>query len=196
MANANKFDRAKIYKIWSPSTGLTYYGSTIQRLVMRLGGHRRKFKLHKNGKYNFVTSFRVLECPDHRIDLVEDFPCQNVEQLRAREAHYIRENVDCVNRYIPGRDPAQYRVDNRERIAQYRVDNRERIAQYDAQYRAKNRERLAQYYRVKSKQKIKCECGVEMRRYNIPRHKKTKRHKDYIEQQVLILQAVQEEKEE
>lgn len=40
------YSKGKIYKIWSPSTGLTYIGSTIQTLSNRLSGHRVKHKLY------------------------------------------------------------------------------------------------------------------------------------------------------
>ena len=50
------------------------------------------------------------------IILLETFPCGSVDELRAREAYYIR-NTPCTNKNIPGRTRQQYRVDNREKIS-------------------------------------------------------------------------------
>ena len=45
---------------------------------------------------------------------VEDFPCDNENQARAKEAYYIQTNP-CVNKQIPGRTQQQYYVDNRDK---------------------------------------------------------------------------------
>jgi hypothetical protein len=39
---------------------------------------------------------------DVRIELIEEFPCENKMELNKREGHYIR-TLDCVNKVIPGR---------------------------------------------------------------------------------------------
>ncbi len=226
MANVNKYQRGKIYKIWSPSTGLTYYGSTTQRLVMRLGAHRRNMRNYKNGKYGFMASYTVLECPDHRIDLVEDCPCERKDQLHAREGFYIKNN-DCVNKRVERRTQAEYREANREQIIakakEYREANKEKISAQNKKYNESNKEKIKakkkeyhkankekiiakakEHYKAnkeliltqRKQQKIKCVCGVEFRRDGKTRHEKSKKHTDYIEQQRLILQAVQEEEKE
>lgn len=181
----NNYQTSKLYKIWSPShPDEIYIGSTTQRLVKRIGEHRRKYKLHLNGKYRYTTSFKIMAYGDARIELIEKFPCKCKEELIAREGYYIR-TLDCVNKVIPDRTPKQYYQANRERIAQrgkkYREANREKIAQKKKEYRQANREKIAQrvekYYK---NNRMTCECGSVIRRDYLRMHKKTKKHMNYI----------------
>ena len=110
------YNNGKIYKIWSAShPDLIYIGSTTQSLALRLGGHRRDYKKYNNGKFSYVTSFKIIELPDHKIELIELFPCVSKMELTRREGYYIR-SMDCVNRFIAGRTCAEYRIDNKNEI--------------------------------------------------------------------------------
>lgn len=185
------YQTSKIYKIWSPShPDDIYIGSTIQSLSKRMVGHRTKYKQYKNGKNNYITSFKILEYGDAKIELIEDFKCQRREELTAREGYYIR-TLDCINKNVAGRTMKGWYEDNKttvlERHKQYREDNKEKIAQYQKQYKEDNKEKLAQkdkQYQQKNKEKIKaynsekitCECGTVLTRGCISRHKKSNKH--------------------
>lgn len=94
----------KIYKIVSPSHPEIppYFGSTVQRLSVRMGEHRKNFK---QGKSN---SSKALMCfSDAIILLVEEFPCENKEQLHAREGQIMLEAIERSNIRIAGRSKAQ-----------------------------------------------------------------------------------------
>ncbi len=174
------YSKGKIYKIWSPSADIAYYGSTIETLSKRLTKHRGGLKRWKRGTTNYVTSYGVLEHPDARIDLVEKFPCECVEELRAREGFYIK-NFECVNRCVAGRINKEYQKDNRERIKEYKKeycrDNKEKKAQYDKEYRKANKERLNE----RDREKILCTCGIITRRGDKAKHERTEVHRDLIE---------------
>ena len=90
------YQKAKIYKLWSPSKNLVYYGSTTQSLSQRLGGHIRTYNYNK---IKNLSSFLVLECEDYKIELVEDYPCNNLRQLLIKEGEYQKNNV-CINKNI------------------------------------------------------------------------------------------------
>jgi hypothetical protein len=76
------FSKGKIYCIRSHQTDKVYVGSTVQKhLCMRMAGHKRDFKYYKNGKHSYVTSFDILQYDDAYIELIEDFPCENRNQL-------------------------------------------------------------------------------------------------------------------
>ena len=106
----NKYANSKIYKLISQShPELVYYGSTIQKLCVRMCGHRADFK--QNNKN--ITSKQVMQFEDAQIILVINFPCHSKDELNAAEADYIRNN-ECVNKQIPGRTYKQYREDNKE----------------------------------------------------------------------------------
>ena len=138
------YSKGKIYKIISPSTGLTYYGSTVESLSRRMSKHRSKFKTDKGNK----AAFKVLSCDDAKIFLVEKYPCNDVEELRAREGWY-QQNFECVNGRIAGRTIKQWRQDNKQVIAkrqkQYKEDNKEAIAKYQKQYYGDNKQALSKY---------------------------------------------------
>ena len=96
------YQQSKIYKLWSPSQNLVYYGSTTQPLSIRLGGH---IAHQKNIKYKHHTKAHlVLDCEDYKIELVEECPCNNKQQLVAKEKEYIINN-ECVNKALKGCAP-------------------------------------------------------------------------------------------
>lgn len=136
--NNNIYHHSKIYKIVAKDDTecLPYIGATTNRLATRLGQHKRNFKLWKNNKHNFITSFKLFEQygPENcEIILIEDYKCDNKEQLNSRERYYI-ENIDCVNKYIPGRTRKEYYENNKEAIStqqkEYYEDNKEAILEY------------------------------------------------------------------
>ena len=99
------YQQSKIYKLYSPSKNLIYYGSTTQSLALRLGGHLAHFK---NEKYKqHTTSYLVLECEDYKIELIEEYPCNNKQQLVAKEKEYIINN-ECVNKQLKGCEKLGY----------------------------------------------------------------------------------------
>jgi hypothetical protein len=166
------YQSAKIYKI--TGGGLTYIGSTTVSLSQRLAHHKSDLKRFKEGKRKYgVTSFKVLEYPDYAISLIEKYPCEDNEELQARERYWI-ENTDCVNRFIPNRSKAEHYQDNKEVLSEkhriYRMENEEVIQKHRAD-RVQNREtplrEKQRIYREQHKEEISkkqnadwtCECG-------------------------------------
>jgi len=107
------YQDGKIYKITAGN--LTYFGSTIQPLSQRLAKHRNDKKAQPNSKF---SSFPLLDMPDCKIILVEDYPCERREQLLAREAYYI-ENHECVNKIKPILTEEQKKQAKREEKHRY-----------------------------------------------------------------------------
>jgi len=166
------YKNGKIYKIWSPSTGLTYFGSTCQILCQRLSEHRRDMRMYEDTNKKWTSSFIVLEQEDTRIELVEDFPCERREQLAAREGKYIKTN-ECVNKQVAGRTIAEWYQDNKEKKKKYYEDNKEKIKNYYED----NKEQINE----RAKQKIKCQCGTYVTKRHIRRHERSKKHLKYLE---------------
>ena len=146
------YQKGKIYSIRSHLTDDVYIGSTCKRLSMRMGHHRYNAK---NG-IGSCSSKTILDFGDAYIELIEEYPCDNREQLNRREGEIIRNTV-CINKEIAGRTDKQYREDNKEKIEeyakQYREDNKDKLAEQKKQYYELNKERLAeynkQYYQLK-----------------------------------------------
>lgn len=166
------YQKSFIYQIWSPSNpGLSYIGSTTQPLTKRMVDHRSQYKRYLNGtcKTNY-SSFQVLACPDARIELIEEVKCENRKQLEAIEGKWIRKK-DCVNKCIPGRTKKEYQQ-------QWYQDNKEKCNEQARQYHQDNKQEI----KAKMSVKVKCECGSSVQKSNLPRHRRTKKHQQYISQ--------------
>jgi hypothetical protein len=148
------YNTSKIYKIVCNNTNLTYYGSTTRPLCQRIAKHKQK-----KCKYN-CTSRKIIDGGNYDIILLENFPCNNKDELRARERFYI-ENNECVNKAIPGRTTKEWINDNKEKIAEYKKkhyqENKEKIAEQKKKYQLENKEKRREYekkYRLDNKEKI------------------------------------------
>lgn len=112
--------------------GEVYYGSTASTLVKRLSQHKKKSNtckskilIDKYGRDNI------------KIVLMEEYSCENKNQLKAVEAKYQRENK-CVNKNIAGRT-------NKERY----YDNHQARLDYQRMYDDAHREDKKKYYQKK-----------------------------------------------
>lgn len=136
----NKYEKAKIYRLVCNITGLNYYGSTVQQLHQRKSGHKTSFNRGCN-----LTSSKIIEGGNYDIILVEEFPCENKNQLEARERYYI-DNNECINKNIPTRTNKEYYKDNKnvisERHKKYNEENEEKVQKLKSDYYKKNKEAL------------------------------------------------------
>ncbi len=153
------------YKITSANTDKVYVGSTEKDINSRLQIHETHYRLFKDGKFNYVTSFEILECKDYKIELLENKICEGKEERNMVECKYIINTPNTVNKYLPGR--------TRE---QYYNDNKEDIEEYQRQYRQDNKEELYQ----KAKQKFNCQCGGKYTKTHKARHDKSQKHQTFI----------------
>jgi hypothetical protein len=161
------YSKSKIYKIVCNITGLVYIGSTTQNLCGRIQDHKNDYKRYLNGKHNYVSSFKILENDNYNIVLVEEFPCQNKNQLHARERYWI-ENTECVNMIIPTRTKKEWREDHKEEIKIYLENNKEKISERWKQYYETNKEKLNEKkkeYLLKNKEKLNENKG-KIKEYN------------------------------
>ena len=96
------YQQAKIYTIRCRNDDtLIYVGSTIQPLYKRLGGHK---VICKNEKNQNILLYRTVNnnWDDWFIELYEEFPCENKEQLCKKEGEVIR-LIGTLNSQIAGR---------------------------------------------------------------------------------------------
>lgn len=106
------FKNGKIYRLYSKENDeISYIGSTTLDLSMRLCRHKSSFKRWKNGKQSDNCQSFVLfsKYNDVIIELLEKYPCENFEQLRKREQHYIDTMPHCNKQEaIKKLDPDSY----------------------------------------------------------------------------------------
>jgi len=145
------YQQGKIYKIVSDLTDKIYIGSTTQPLCKRLIDHNSGYKSFLLKKSNYISSYDLCILGDIRIILIEEFPCDNLNQLKARERHHIELNkLLLVNRNIPTRTKA-------ESDKAYNEKNKEQISEQSKEYYQANKEKLltkATEYRENNKKKV------------------------------------------
>jgi len=203
----NKYHNGKIYTIRSHQTDKYYIGSSCQPLHKRLYKHRYNYKQFLDGMYPKMSSYDIIKYDDHYIELLEEFKCENNDQLRKREGELIREKKDnCVNIRIEHRTQKEWRNDNDAKIKinqklyrnehktnqrQWKEDNKEHVKQYNNNYYDKNKlavctkrkeNRLKNNEALLLKRTITgiCECGLKIKIYDKVRHSKSKMHLDAI----------------
>ncbi len=91
------YSNGKIYRIICNKTGLVYIGSTCRTLEERLKEHANDSKRYLNKETDiFISSIFVTYNNDFKIELIENYPCDNRHQLENRETFHISQSK-CVN---------------------------------------------------------------------------------------------------
>lgn len=91
------YKKSKIYKLTSDLTCCSYIGATSGSLDHCLSYHKKKFRdWKKTGRDNCLDWYNVLVVepytPDDvglKIELIEEYPCENMEQLDARIDYWL-----------------------------------------------------------------------------------------------------------
>lgn len=162
------YANARVYRVVSDLTDQVYIGSTCRTLSQRMSEHISSYKRFLAGEHdNRVTVFDIIVHGDAKIYLVEAYPCDNIEQLRACERAHIERTPNCVNRNMPGRTKAEYHQDNLGVITAYQ--------------KAYQKARRADPHALE-RQIVVCECGVNSTYTGIYKHRKTKKHLDALAQ--------------
>ena len=155
-----KYEHGKIYKLVSPHTQDIYVGGTVRPLIYRLYGHRSDYNAFLKKRKRYLTSHEIVKWGNPTVELIEDYPCQNKRELLIRERYHIENTPNCVNMVHPTRT-----------LAEWRIDNKDRLALKAAEYYDKNIDRLRSY---KAK-KIPCEvCAKPITTSNMAAHCKRK----------------------
>ena len=149
------YNNSKIYKI-EPINSLddsdVYIGKTTKKyLCQRKEEHKGKYNAWKNGDIRYYyTSFIIFEkygFDNCQITLIETVNANNKDELRLREAHYIK-TISCVNKVQVGRTQKEYYIDNKDYILnlnkQYRVDHKVDIHDQKKLYRESHQEQIIQ----------------------------------------------------
>ncbi len=153
------YSKAKLYTIrCKTDTSLIYVGSTVQSLSQRLASHRRDSKKYPNYKlYQNVGD----NWDDWYVELYENYPCENKEQLLKKEGEIIRQ-MGNLNKIISGRSKEEYRMEHKEEKKEYdrvfREENAEKIAERAKIYCKENAEK------IKARHKIYNEMNKEKRK--------------------------------
>ena len=192
------FSKSKIYKITNDYNDDIYVGSTCDSLVKRFSAHKSLSKTKDFPLYNLINEIGFER---FAIKLIEDFPCEDIYQLRQQEGYWIRQ-FGTLNKIISGRTHKEYRETEKEKIKkkfnEWTENNKEelkqkRIERYHnniekhheemKKYRDENKEEL----NAKKREKIHCSaCDCWFSRCGLARHNKTEKHLKAIKNIYLI----------
>ena len=137
------YSEGKIYTIRNRNDNTKIYvGSTIQPLHKRFYSHKCNSK--KENCMNIKLYLAVNnDWANWYIELYENYPCNNKNELFKREGEIIRQ-IGTLNSIIAGRDKKQYYVDNldtiKEQQQKYHIDNAEKCREYKKEYYDNNAE--------------------------------------------------------
>jgi hypothetical protein len=190
MTSEERYKNGKIYTIrYRGDDALIYVGSTCLPLYKRWYKHKFSCFNENNNRHNLKVYQKIRETNDFEnwyIELYEEFPCDNKEQLLKREGEIIRE-IGTLNSIIAGRTIKEWRGDNKDHIKEYREKNKESLNEKQKQYKQDNKDYISEYqkeYWGKNKEKwcekVLCKCGCSVSRKNFTRHQQSKKHLDLI----------------
>jgi len=175
-----EFSKNKIYKIVNDINKKFYIGRTIQKLSYRMATHRT---LHSTCMCKNL-GIDLKECS---IILVENYPCNNIDEARKRERFYIEkyrdEGLEIVNKNIPGRTRKEWRKDNPKKYQEQNNRNNTKTKIKEKKRRQENPEKYKKKDKIvyekrkhKLQEKITCECGDIISKGCLSRHKKRQPH--------------------
>ena len=122
-----------IYKVESKLLNRCYIGST-RYIEKRLRQHKNAYNIYAfDKKGNYYSVFDVINAPDVEIIEIEKLVYNNIKELKAREAFYIR-TIPCVNKNISGRNMKQYYQDKKENYKRYYERHKARLLTYQMNY--------------------------------------------------------------
>lgn len=177
------YKNGKIYTIrYRNDDSLIYVGSTTNSLAKRFHDHKRVFNNEKQRDYNMPLYQKMRQTNDidnWYIELFEEHPCENRNELNRREGQIIRE-MGTINKYIAGRTREEYKEDNKLLMVEYRQayyqKNIDKQKQQVNQWYNDNKEKVIE----QRKQKSTCCCGGIYNISNKSRHCKSKKHQEFL----------------
>ena len=139
------YQLGKIYKIICRITGEVYVGSTCEKtLARRLAIHRsacsRFLEKQQGSKF---SSFQIIQRGDYYIDLLENYPCNNSDELRKKEREWYDSTI-CIN----DKRPYLYKEEMRAERLIYDEVNKEAIQEKHRKYKAEHRDHINEFKRA------------------------------------------------
>jgi len=192
------YSNGKIYKIINSENEIIYIGSTVQKLCRRFAKH-----IHKNNDNKIIllenhpcnSKEELLKKEQEVIDQHENL-FNKIRSYRSEEDYkeyckkYDKEYNE-TNKDIISEKKKIYYEENKDKILEkskvYREKNKEKLSEKKKIYYEEHKNILLEKMKVyneenkdkileKKKIKINCECGCQINKCDISRHKKTKKH--------------------
>ncbi len=194
----------RVYKIVNGVNNKAYIGSTFDTIHKRF--YKHKSNINTVGKRNCKLKTAMRECGTKyfSVCLVEELMCESHADVRKRENFWITKletHLDGYNtkeayswkhsdhpKHVEKKEAhkkyckeymRKYVAENPEKLSKtkhrYYEEHKHQVKEYISDWKQKN----SDYLKQKRREKITCECGVKVARYNIQRHRRTNKHKKY-----------------
>lgn len=195
------YSKTIIYKIVCKDISIKecYVGSTTD-FIKRKHNHKRtchnqNYKKHHLFVYEFIRKNGGWDNWD--MIEIEKYNAVDKQDQHKRERFYIEKFEAKLNKVIPSRTLEEYeemrknsparKQYNLERSKNNYKENKIKILQQQKEYNEKNKEVISQRRKAyreehkeeiaqKKKEKIVCECGVEVCKSHLARHKRSEKH--------------------
>ncbi len=141
-----EYKNGRIYQIRNNVDDDVYVGSTCQPLSKRMAKHRESITGKATLNRPLYVKMRELGVDCFYIELIEECPCENKEQLRKREGHFIRE-IATLNSNQAGRTHQEWQEENKEHVQEnahkYYEQNKKLIIKRSKEYNESHVEQVS-----------------------------------------------------
>ncbi len=200
-----RYTNGKIYRLLCED-GYYYIGSTINNLNYRLSNHKGSSKRETSKVYNHINK---IGWDNVTIELLEEYPCKNRQELNEKETQYIcelKEDELCLNinrSYVTPEqrkeDVKEYYEENKERIIEqhreYLADPKVKVQAdtYQANYRKENAEKRRAYSKKYAEEHPEAVKEARKEYYEENKERVLQQQKEYTEKNK---ERIQEKKRE
>jgi hypothetical protein len=181
----SKYQSSKIYKIYSDVGDKVYIGCTTKKyLSQRMAKHKYDYTYYKKNReetgFAFVTSYLMFDeygVDNCKIELLELYPCNSIDEIRKREAHYIKTipNINNCHNWTQERINAKKETERQQAKLSYEK-NKTELNKKSIEYYAKNKELIIE------------KRNLNKEKYNLKRREKY--HKMKSESNAVITEPV------
>ena len=134
--SSRKYENGKIYCIKNYIDNDTYVGHTTQALSKRMDAHRSACKDPKKSNARLYQKMNKLGIDNFYISLLQKCPCDDIEELRAKEGEWI-ETVGNLNVNLAGKTPQEQKEIRSEKKKEKYINDIE----YQEKAKQRNKER-------------------------------------------------------
>ena len=114
-----------------------------------------------------MNMIRAYTTNEEKKEYIKQYQEQNKEQINEQQKQYYERNKE---------QKKEYYENNKEKIKQYYEQNKEQIKERRKEYYEQNIEKIKQY----QEEQIICVCGCPVRKVNLPRHRRTMKHRNIL----------------
>ena len=148
------YSKAVIYKIYNIDEPEKFYvGSTANSIWRRFYNHKA---MSKKCKSFFYTEVNRIGWDKFKIEVIENFPCNNKQELFAEEERIRSETkayYNTLRAYITEEQRANYYSQHKEERYQYRTQHKQEITKYQKKYYKTHKEQILERQKELRKRK-------------------------------------------